>query len=681
MSYEQQQAFAYQQWAQQQQAFAQQQAQQPPQGPPEWTKGDLAIPDAEINKYKAIDETRIELELYKKAAVSVITALQVDANKNVLLPLEMRQTGVIDPASEAVFSATQANILLFDMSNLVKAVTDDQTMRCLANLAVKLQPGGEGVDDDEEDDGEDDSSNPSSKKSHSQTPKLRPFFETSPATTQCNNTVGGFTVGVTPCWICGGIITTQAAGHPLRPECEHIFPVAQALCFTGLYESSLMSELVAENKSMGAAYTQGLYKEYRWAHRVCNQIKNDKHFVSIVKNADGTQTFDANDVRILEMLNLIITTQKYGGGGESTGSSALRKLLTFENIPNGENEWKQLRGTEIRKRVMEILDRVTALGLTPEQHAKNTIMNMRCYISRSPACVLTVEQEMKTPAFAISGEKSLTLETSQQDFDKAKSITSYFITMLGNAVTDAVSRLLRVADLETTGRALKLRSFSLDLGNRIGGAIFSKITPLVIQTIRHKVANLLYARSTIGGISLPRQEFSRSYGINCDGTPLRADQDDPYCPTGPETRQTIALDSPLKFWGFYQQWNLGVLRESIRQEVKGEVPAYVGELKAWWDENMKAASATRSAQTFVFDGPLEQEIMKNIHNELSRTAVTPDSFPGTTFDEIQAQPIIYSQAHLEKNIAGFSKWFGARRRKSRKSKSKKQKTLRRKRLF
>ena len=673
------QALAYQQWAQQQQAFAQQQAQQP-QGPPEWTKGDLAIPDAEINKYKAIDETRIELELYKKAAVSVVTALQVNANKNVLLPIEMRQTGVIDEASEAVFSATKANVLLFDMSNLVKAVTDEDTMRCLSNLAVKLQPGGEGTPEDDEDD-EDDDSAPSSKKSHSQTPKLRPFFETSPATTQCNNTVGGFTIGVTPCWICGGIITTQVAGHPLRPECEHIFPVAQALCFTGLYESSLMSELVAENKSIGAAYTQGLYREYRWAHRVCNQIKNDKHFVSIVKNDDGTQTFAANDARILEMLNLIINTQKYGGGGESTGSSALRKLLTFERIQNGENEWKQLRGTEIRKRVMEILDRVTALGLTPEQHAKNTIMNMRCYISRSSACVLTVEQEMKAPAVATSGEKSLTQETSQKDLDKAKSIVSYFITILGNAVTDAVSKLLRVADLETTGRALKLRSYSLDLGNQFGGILFSKITPQVIQTIRNKVANLLYARSTIGGINLPRQEFNRSYGTNCDGTPLRADQDDPYCPAGPETRQMIPLDSPLKFWGFYQQWHLGVLREVIRHEVKSQVPAYVGALKTWWDENMKATTATRSAQTAVFAGPLEQEIMKNIHNELSRTAVSPNSFPGTTFDEIQAQPITYTQAQLQEGIVGFSKWFGARRRKSRKSKTKKRKTYRKKKLF
>lgn len=668
-----QQVSAYQQW----------------QAQPEWMKGDLAIPDAEIANYGKLDEDRIELELYKKAAISVITALTAEQNKNVLLPLEMRSRGPVDAASEAIFNANQAEIVLLDMSNIVKACTDEATMRCLSNLAVKLSPGGEGTSDS------DDAATKKTKRKKGESgssggPKLRPFFETSPATTQCNNTVGGINIGTTRCWICGDVITTQEEEHPLRPECEHVFPVAQAMCFTGLYESALFAELSSEKASIGAGYVDGLGKEYGWAHRVCNQIKNDKHFIEIGKDASNNATFQTSELKIAELLDQILNTPKFGGHSEPSGGVAIRKLLKLDRVQGGDGQttWIRARIPQIKVRVDAILNRVTQLGMTVEEHVKSTIMNMRAYIARSPKCVLTIEQDIK-PQILVGTGQHITLESSAGDISKRQSIIAFFVNLLGDVITDTVSKLLPKAasgaDTPTNvARLLKLKAAALDLGRILLTSINNKITDDFVLTVRLKVANHLIAALKSGsGLAIPKQEYVRRLPQQlCTPDDEGKDEDDrpDYCERGAAGMQTIPLNSPKVFWSYYLQWNLGTLREIIRQEIGGMIPEYIAKLKEWWNTNLQSAHARGvSLNAFSFE-VFEQHITSRAVTEFQLRAPGPNTFPGTTYDAIAAQPIVYDQAHIQSEQL-FS-WFGARRtRKTRKRKSKKRKTYRKKKLF
>ena len=126
---------------------------------------------------------------------------------------------------------------------------------------------------------------------------IRGFYETSTAITQCNNVTGPVVRNRTPCWICGFIIPpTPGPEHGFAPECEHVFPIAQALFFIGLYTSD-----AKDNET----YKQKLRLEYDWAHRVCNQIKNDSHFIDhSISRPDGR--WSVNRTKITAFLNKIL---------------------------------------------------------------------------------------------------------------------------------------------------------------------------------------------------------------------------------------------------------------------------------------------------------------------------------------------------------------------------------------
>lgn len=678
--------------AQVQQGFAgdwvqQPQAPQQPQAAPilDWQQGDYAIPEEVINKWGAGDEDRDALEVYKRAAVSVITAMAVAESKDVLLPIEMRKRGSVDPASEAIFSQTRAGILLLDMTNIVKACTDAATTKCLANLAVKLRPGGEGTEEADEV-GVKKTKEKKGKKKSSEIPKLRPFFETSPAQTQCSNAIGEVVLGDSRCWICGSIINTQELEHPLRPECEHIFPVAQALCFTGLYESALYAELAAESQSSANGYVSGLAKEYAWAHRVCNQIKNDKHFIILEKNAANEPVLGTDANKISELLRLILSTTQFGGSTGRSGGAVLRDHLQLGPSVQGQEAWIATRVPQIKARSDAILGRVAALGMTVDEHAKNTIMNMRAYIARSPQCVITVEQEIKAPHL-VYGNASLTLEESAADVSKKDSIVYFFVNLMGDVITDTVSQALpktkRGADTITNvGRLLKLNANALDLGMQLFSTIKARVTPEQIKEMRLKVANHLLAKAQSGGINIPHQAYVRRLpGQVCTPDDEGKEEDDrpAYCESGAAGLVNLPLTDGLQLWSFYQQWNLGVLREFIRQQVLNLKDEYVNILERWWTENLQAAHARKkSLDAFSFE-VFKGHIVARIAFELERRAPNANSFPGTTYEAIAQQPIMYQQAQFQSNES--FKWFGARRRKTRKRKSKKRKTYRKKKLF
>ena len=145
----------------------------------------------------------------------------------------------------------------------------------------------------------------------------RKIFEIAEPEDQCQGTAGPITYGETLCWICGMPIYFSKEELPGKDEnghsaeCEHVLPVAQAALFLQLYDkSNKSSELFA--------------LEYDWAHKTCNQTKNND--VYFKKKATGGQAAvitagadflpEIDEVKYRAMLENVYT---------STRSDAVRK--------------------------------------------------------------------------------------------------------------------------------------------------------------------------------------------------------------------------------------------------------------------------------------------------------------------------------------------------------------------
>jgi hypothetical protein len=105
----------------------------------------------------------------------------------------------------------------------------------------------------------------------------RDIWEISTPTTQCENVIGK-SEGAT-CWICS--LPIEPATEGLTPECEHVLPIAQAVIYLGLYSTTAVKDLFPSNMTMlkGNMSKEYLSKEYKWAHRICNQVKNDDSYL------------------------------------------------------------------------------------------------------------------------------------------------------------------------------------------------------------------------------------------------------------------------------------------------------------------------------------------------------------------------------------------------------------------
>jgi hypothetical protein len=66
------------------------------------------------------------------------------------------------------------------------------------------------------------------------------------------------------CWLCGNRFI-QTANPDLKPQCEHVLPVAQGVIFLQLYTGRFGKD------SKNAA----VQLEYEYAHAVCNRLKSD----------------------------------------------------------------------------------------------------------------------------------------------------------------------------------------------------------------------------------------------------------------------------------------------------------------------------------------------------------------------------------------------------------------------
>lgn len=318
---------------------------------------------------------------------------------------------------------------------------------------------------------------------------LRDFFETSSPTTQCANTIRGVQPNNTMCWICGTKITGypgagQFSALELQPECEHVFPIAQALCFAGLYDSQLFKQIAEqEGKTAAEAYRVGVSYEYQWAHRICNQVKNDTHYIRF----DGN-TFSIDDDLLDSFLQSLQTTRKYGGG------NLLMKWVQQErNLSPA--QWLAEAKTNMKLISERLINFANTSGLSPEQHAKVTLMAVRSYIATSPECAGAVERIPDAVSIRGGPGAQLSLLTMSAPVETAK----HFIA----SVTENVTGILQIS-LNKAGRSISAQQ----------KGIFSSYLPDAGLLLREKLETSFTYRE-LAGLRLKLLYFlKQTYGAN-----------------------------------------------------------------------------------------------------------------------------------------------------------------------
>ncbi len=250
---------------------------------------------------------------------------------------------------------------------------------------------------------------------------IRGFFERGGAKEQCEVVLKEEDKLTTkpPCWICGyEVDITLKLGQAqlpewYHPECEHVFPIAQAICFTGLYEGPLarrmrdtenLNETSSSSSSAAGAparandpfgitkndYINALKVEYSWAHRICNQVKSDSHFIEYTTDQYGIGRFIISPNRIDEFLTKLLKNDNSWGSGTGDLYAAIKgKDPTIKEV----TEWKTKRIAEIGKVCQTIIDLAAKSGLTPSEQSQVAAMSILSTISTSAECAGAVLAE------------------------------------------------------------------------------------------------------------------------------------------------------------------------------------------------------------------------------------------------------------------------------------------------
>ena len=126
-------------------------------------------------------------------------------------------------------------------------------------------------------------------------------------------------------------------------ECEHVFPIAQAVFFIDLYRGVDTPRDTIDLVQL----------EYDWSHRVCNQIKNDTHFVSIDPSRSAERRWVVSpDKAIVDFL--VDLYQRSGMYFKRPTDS--ENLLKRAIDGYGSQKWITERLGVIKKRVNAVLD-------------------------------------------------------------------------------------------------------------------------------------------------------------------------------------------------------------------------------------------------------------------------------------------------------------------------------------
>lgn len=172
---------------------------------------------------------------------------------------------------------------------------------------------------------------------------LRRFFEDYTGD-QCQGALGAtrpFRPGTSVCWICGLTIPATSPStppHGLSMECEHVFPIAQAIFFIDLYRGVKTPRAVVHMVQV----------EYDWSHRVCNQIKSDTHFLEVdPKSKDWKLVSD--DIILKFLQDIYVKSDMYLPNNRGLFRSQIDKN-------GGLVAWQQSRLPVIKQRVIDVLN-------------------------------------------------------------------------------------------------------------------------------------------------------------------------------------------------------------------------------------------------------------------------------------------------------------------------------------
>lgn len=168
----------------------------------------------------------------------------------------------------------------------------------------------------------------------------RAIYEGSSPPTQCNNAIKPVTRD-TLCWLCGikvNLAKTRSKTG-MKPICEHVLPIAQAVFFLGLYST----RIVRPSEGMPNIPDEIIKLEYEWSHEVCNGEKSNIVLIKEVTRNDGTPSWSPDTDAITALLNKIKNSVR-------TDSGTLKKLIS--RTPN----WLATRKTAVFERVKKVTD-------------------------------------------------------------------------------------------------------------------------------------------------------------------------------------------------------------------------------------------------------------------------------------------------------------------------------------
>ena len=675
----------------------------------EWKEGDLAMSVGDLNKLPAGEVERL---LYERAAIALITIEQSDrpgegrqGHQALLFPPKMRvavRRGARPTVADrdVVDMGGAAAKLLTGLTELVNEFVEQPTIDCL-----KKKFKG----------------------------KLRKVFERSGPTTQCRNVIGKIVGDQTQCWICDAIIPQVAitgdpndvgdedeedddddedegdGGHPLKPECEHVFPVAQAVCFTGLYSGALYKTLAKGYRDRGAtlqqsqaqAYIDGLQVEYGWAHRVCNQVKNDLQFL-MLSESDGNPTYGVDLDRIKQFLTNILASTKYKLNGVNGGQVLANYIGIGSRI--SQSDWINTRANVIYQRCSMILKAAIGdvAGVTCKEFAVNTIADMRSYVISMPGCTEMVEKEI-VAAHYVNRNNQISAETSETAIAQRNAIANYLIGGLGGVANMTVSRVTGGAG---GGVGLEVReairvNFMTEMLNDMfqarvrGGSSHTfdgspadeipddqSLFPLAaVSALRMKVLRLILTKlDQGGGITLYNPVYVK---MQLALTPAQREaaldqtmEDDfMWEETGKQPTRYPADQSTV--YSFFNNWQAGVIAGHCLTVIRQNIATYREAMQSRWPALSVSVTFDQYWSTFE---PLAAEHFKK------RARAIKNMLHGTSYSEIMSTPIVNpdgtSITYQQLQVPNLSTWFmPGGKRKTRKRKSKKRKTYRKKRLF
>ena len=168
----------------------------------------------------------------------------------------------------------------------------------------------------------------------------RAIYEGSSPTTQCNNTIKPATKD-TLCWLCGIKVNLSRtrASNGMKPICEHVLPIAQAVFFLGLYST----RKIQPSEGMPDIPREIIELEYDWSHEVCNGEKSNIVLIKEESLSDGTPSWSPDTDAITALLNKIENSTR-------ADSATLKKLIS--QTPG----WLGYRQTAIFERVKKVTD-------------------------------------------------------------------------------------------------------------------------------------------------------------------------------------------------------------------------------------------------------------------------------------------------------------------------------------